>query len=382
MTGLPKIAIISFSNLKNDPRVKRQIKHLSKSYQVLAIGWANPEIEHVDFIDISYRLNKLHLIFTMLLTTIGLYEFAYWKQDQLKIAKNKLKKSSFNDIKLIIANDIDSVPLAKSIASESTKIIFDAHEYSPLEHNDSLIWRIVFKRYKTYLIRKYAPISDLMLTVCDGISKEYHKVFGLNALVITNASNYYKIEPISTEKKIKLIHHGLALPTRKIENMIKMMDYVDDRFELYLMLVDNNKSYYEKLKKLAFNRKNVFFIPSVPTDEIVLFSSKFDIGLYILEPTNFNNANALPNKFFEFIQSRLAIAIGPSPEMAKIIQQEKNGVVSNDFSPELLAEKLNKLSNEEIDCMKEKSNQLALTLNADENMKILQAEIERLIKSV
>ena len=69
MTGLPKIAIISFSNLKNDPRVKRQIKYLSKSYQVLAIGWANPEIEHVDFIDISYRLNKLHLIFNMLLTT-------------------------------------------------------------------------------------------------------------------------------------------------------------------------------------------------------------------------------------------------------------------------------------------------------------------------
>jgi len=382
MTRLPKIAIISFSNLKNDPRVKRQIKHLSKSYQVLAIGWANPEIEHVDFIDISYRLNKLHLIFTMLLTTIGLYELAYWKQDQLKIAKNKLNKFNFNDIKLIIANDIDSVPLAKSIANESTKLIFDAHEYSPLEHNDSLIWRIVFKRYKTYLIRKYAPITDLMLTVCDGISKEYQKVFGLNALVITNASNYYKIEQTKTAKKIKLIHHGLALPTRKIENMIKMMDYVDDRFELYLMLVDNNKSYYEKLKKLASNRKNVFFIPSVPTDEIVLFSSKFDIGLYILEPTNFNNANALPNKFFEFIQSRLAIAIGPSPEMAKIIQQEKNGVVSNDFSPELLAEKLNKFSNEEIDCMKEKSNQLALTLNADENMKILQAEIERLINSI
>jgi hypothetical protein len=27
---------------------------------------------------------------------------------------------------------------------------------------------------------------------------------------------------------------------------------------------------------------------------------------------------ALPNKFFEFIQARLAVAIWPSPEMSKI----------------------------------------------------------------
>ena len=127
------------------------------------------------------------------------------------------------------------------------------------------------------------------------------------------------------------------------------------------------------------SRNNVFLVPCVPTDEIVLFTNKYDIGLYILEPTNFNNANALPNKFFEFIQSRLAIAIGPSPEMAKIIEKTKNGIVAEDFTPKRMAEKLNLLTYENIDLMKEKSNLLAQSLNADENMKSLKIEIDKLM---
>jgi hypothetical protein len=374
-----RILIISFSNLKNDSRVKRQINYLKKQNTVITMGLADPEIEDVKFIDISFKLNKIHLLYTMFLSTIGLFEKAYWNQDQLKIAKKRIKSSNLENIDLIIANDIDSVPLAISIKSRNTKIIFDAHEYSPLEHNDNLIWRIVFKKYKTYLIRKYAHLCDSMLTVCDGIVEEYKKVFQLQPIVITNACKFYDLKPSKTQDKIKMIHHGLSLPTRKIENMILMMDEVDERFELHLMLMQNNKSYYNKLEALIASRNNVFLVPCVPTDEIVLFTNKYDIGLYILEPTNFNNANALPNKFFEFIQSRLAIAIGPSPEMAKIIEKTKNGIVAEDFTPKRMAEKLNLLTYENIDLMKEKSNLLAQSLNADENMKSLKIEIDKLM---
>jgi hypothetical protein len=374
-----RILIISFSNLKNDSRVKRQINYLKKQNTLITMGLADPEIEDVKFIDISFKLNKIHLLYTMFLSTIGLFEKAYWNQDQLKIAKKRINSSNLENIDLIISNDIDSVPLAISIKSRNTKIIFDAHEYSPLEHNDNLIWRIVFKKYKTYLIRKYANLCDSMLTVCDGIVDEYKKVFNLQPIVITNACKYYDLKPRKTENKIKLIHHGLSLPTRKIENMILMMDDVDERFELHLMLMQNNKSYYNKLETLIASRNNVFLVPCVPTDEIVLFTNKYDIGLYILEPTNFNNANALPNKFFEFIQARLAIAIGPSPEMAKIIEKTQNGIVAEDFTPKRMAEKLNLLTYENIDLMKEKSSQLAQSLNADENMKRLKIEIDKLI---
>ncbi len=373
-----RILIISFSNLKNDSRVKRQINYLKKQNKVLTMGLADPEIEDVNFIDISFKLNKFHLLYTMFLSTIGLFEKSYWKQDQIKVAQKKIKSSNLENLDLIIANDIDSVPLALSIKSNNTKIIFDAHEYSPLEHNDNLVWRIVFKKYKTYLIQKYAHLCDSMLTVCDGIVEEYKKVFQLQPIVITNACKFYDLKPSKTQDKIKMIHHGLSLPTRKIENMILMMDEVDERFELHLMLMQNNKSYYNKLEALIATRNNVLLIPSVPTDEIVPFTNKYDIGLYILEPTNFNNANALPNKFFEFIQSRLAIAIGPSPEMSKIIESNQIGVISSDFTPKSLAQQLNKLSISDIDRMKKNTDILANSLNADANMLILKQEIQSL----
>ena len=57
---------------------------------------------------------------------------------------------------------------------------------------------------------------------------------------------------------------------------------------------------------------------------------------------------ALPNKLFEYIQARLAIAIGPSPEMAKVVREYDCGLVSSDFKPETLADCLNAIDREKI----------------------------------
>ena len=62
--------------------------------------------------------------------------------------------------------------------------------------------------------------------------------------------------------------------------------------------------------------------------ELPRMANDYDVGLYLLPPTNFNQRYALPNKFFEFIQGRLAIAIGPSPEMAKLVERSNaDGVI-------------------------------------------------------
>jgi len=282
---------------------------------------------------------------------------------------------------LLISNDIDVLLLCIELAKKSNaKIIFDAHEFSPLEHNDSFLWRLLFKQYKTFLIKNYAYKADLMLTVCQGIAERYHTDFGLSPLVITNAANYVQTSIVpSSSEKIRLIHHGIAMPTRKIENMILMMDYVDERFQLDLMLVHSKSAYYNKLEAMAAYRSNVNFIPPVETDEIIAFTSTYDFGIYILEPTNLNNHFALPNKLFEFIQARLAIAIGPSPEMAKIVQEHQLGIVAQDFKPETMAAALNKMTKESIDACKLNADKAAKILNAEENMKRLHNEMERLL---
>ncbi len=372
-----KILIISFSNLKSDPRVKRQINYFKEFYEITTVGLADSEIENVTHIDVYSEFNKMNFIIPLPKLLLGLFESYYWNLEEIKLTLEKITGKQFD---IIIANDADALPVALKIKGNA-KVIFDAHEYSPEENNDSLRWRILFKKYKTNLIKKYAQKADFMITVCDGIAKKYNSEFGLNPMVLNNAADYFEnANLMKVGDKIKIMHHGLALPQRKIENMIEMMDFVDERFELDLMLVFRKEEYKKELEQLIGTKKNVRLIPPVSTDEIVPFISQYDMGIYLLEPNNFNNKHALPNKFFEFIQGRLAIAIGPSPEMAKIVSDFDLGLVSKDFEAKNLADTVNSFTTDKIIYYKGKSDLAAKELNASENFRKLSEKVKSWIE--
>ena len=181
--------------------------------------------------------------------------------------------------------------------------------------------------------------------------------------------------------KIKIIHHGYASPDRVIEGMIETMDYVDSRFHLDLMLVANyQQDYLQQLEQMVKTRNNVRILSPVSFEEIIPFTSQYDIGFYILKPANFNHLYALPNKFFEFIQARLMVAIGPSPEMARLTKQYNLGIIAKDFSAKEMAKSLNALTKEQILQYKENANQTAKILNAEKEgeklLKILEEVLE------
>ncbi|TLD81365.1 hypothetical protein LS70_007575 [Helicobacter sp. MIT 11-5569] len=182
--------------------------------------------------------------------------------------------------------------------------------------------------------------------------------------------------------QIRLIHHGQASPDRRIEEMIKTMDYVDSRFSLDLMLVATyHQDYFQILKDMTENRKNVRIIPPVSFEEIIPFSLDYDIGIFLVPPTTYNLQMCLPNKFFEFIQARLAIAIGPNPEMARLVKQYNLGIISKDFTPQSMAEELNKLTKEQILHYKENANQTAKILNAEREGEKLLGILERVCEA-
>ena len=181
--------------------------------------------------------------------------------------------------------------------------------------------------------------------------------------------------------KIKIIHHGYASPDRVIEGMIETMDYVDSRFHLDLMLVANyNQEYLQQLEQMAKTRKNVRIIPPVPFEEIIPFTSRYDIGIFLCPPTTFNLANCLPNKFFEFIQARLMVAISPNPEMARLVRQYNLGIIAKDFSPQEMAKSLNALTKEQILQYKENANKTAKILNAEKEGEKLLNIIEEVLE--
>ena len=73
------------------------------------------------------------------------------------------------------------------------------------------------------------------------------------------------------------------------------------------------------------------------------------------------------------------LAIGPTPDMKKICEQYKIGIVSNTFDPSELAEKLNKLSYNDILKYKENADLAAKELCFENESKKLIDIIEQLL---
>ena len=272
-----------------------------------------------------------------------------------------------NRYDLIISHDLTLLPLAFSLKGPDTRIILDAREYHPLNYQDQWFWRLEKKPLLLLLCKKYLIRCDLILTISRGIAKRYRQDWGVDPVIFMSLPDSHQISPEKPKESIRLIHHGWPSRSRQIELMILMMDYVDERFSLDLMLLPGNDSYWDQLTMLATARENVRIIPPVTMEDIIPTIKKYDIGVFIVPPTNFNLKYTLPNKLFEFIQARLAIAIGPSPEMEEIVQKYRCGLVSPDFSPQAMAHILNGQTSESIYRLKLNADVAAKELNNEEN---------------
>jgi hypothetical protein len=352
---------------------------IKDDYDVTALGFSRPQIDNVDFIRTDYHVKSLRdkLLLAVKLKT-GDFEKIYWSDSIIRSAEGELKGRYFD---LVIANDIEALPLACFVGKKvGAKVFLDAHEYKPREYDDSFLFRFLFQKYWEYLCRSYLPHADAMTTVCQPIAQEYGKNYGVTCEVVTNAPFFSRLEPSKINgDSIRIIHHGTTNRSRKLENMILLLDRLDGRFRLDFMLVNNDPRYLERLRDLGRKKGRVNFIDAVPVTTIAETINRYDIGLYFLSPNGFNNTMALPNKLFEFIQGRLAVAIWPSPEMARIVKEYQCGVVSDEFSIRSMAKILNKLSSEDIMKFKERSHEAASDLCAEKNKETVLSIVRNLI---
>ena len=126
----------------------------------------------------------------------------------------------------------------------------------------------------------------------------------------------------------------------------------------------------------------MLFHEPVATRDIAAEINKYDIGIYPLKPHSANEKYALPNKFFEFIQARLAIVIGPSSEMQNILKMYELGEVSVDYSPEAIAEVIANLTVGSIKKYKQNSDRAAKALSFDSQAPLLLGKVRELFSEI
>jgi glycosyltransferase involved in cell wall biosynthesis len=395
-----RILIVSLSNLARDPRVFRQIEALRPDYIVHSAGKEPSGLEDEFFLLFSElsrptRMSSilaaakggflLHRIASAIVDKLGnrvTIPFAV-KEILLRTDPNVrrfLRAARRYSYDLVIANDITSI--AQSFwARGGAKLLYDAHEYS-LDQFESA-HRRDFGVYRKRLLDKYLRQADGVVTVSSGIARKYHDEFGIRMPeVITSAATYRELAPKETNpRRIRLVHHGVAARLRMIEEMISAFERLDDRFELDLYLVTANKRYYSDLVDAYSSNPRLRFREPVPMQEIPEMLNDYDVGLAMFAPRTVNLRYVLPNKFFEYIQGRIAVCIGPSVEMASYVNRYRLGVTTEDFTAESMAKALSALTAEEIMEFKSNANRHALELSSIPQMEKLRGIVGSLIGS-
>ena len=285
-----KICIITFSNIARDGRVLRQIKYLSQDYQIKVIGYGLP---HPSWIDLPVEFHPIEpyqpSLFTRMadFTYLGLaqifpafYQKWYWR----RLTRQKALKIALTDhCDAFHANDWDTLPIA-AMASEKfgTKLVFDAHEYAPLEFENRWYWPLQRKGVD-WVICQYLSKINLATTVVNAIAERYYQEYGLKTQVILNAPEMSDL-PLRKEQneKIHLVYHGVAGADRNTDKMIYTLQLCDQRFVLDFMLTNMDSPYVQNLISLSASLApgRIFFHNPVDPEEIVKRISEFDIGFF------------------------------------------------------------------------------------------------------
>ena len=369
------VLVISLSDLGSDPRVDRQVDFLRQSHRVIAAGFGPPAYEEVRYVPLrdaplpSGRLLHLKLRFADALRMAGLNRWAYWSQPQFPAWRQLL---SGIEADAIVVNDTICLPLAFSIAP-GTPVVFDAHEYSPTEYEASWRWRLSMQRHNRWICRRYLTRAAGMMAVGRQIADWYTEDTGVPATVVTNAPRYeQELEPSPVSSPIRMVHFGIVDPQRRLQDTIDAMRLLGDGYELDLLLnAPASDPHMERIRERVDRELNVRLLPTVPMRDLPRFANDYDIGVHMLPPLTSNARFALPNKFFEYIQARIVPAIGPSPEMARIVREWDCGIVAGNYTPEALAAAIREATPERLAEMKRNADSAARELCAERNREIV-----------
>ncbi|OSZ82178.1 hypothetical protein CAP35_02600 [Chitinophagaceae bacterium IBVUCB1] len=366
MSNKKKVLLIIDNKLSLAPRAQTMVRALKDFCDITVAATDKDDEGGYGYIKIEPSIAKrqnFHFNYpTLLRKLVSLYlqtynrlkiiwpSYYYEKIIQTQGYKHNYQLLSKEKYDVVICHHATNLPLAAKLANAyQATLFFNAHEYYPKEFENDIHWVRGTQPMVKYICEKYLPAVKKIITVSDGLADAYKEDYKKDSIIVPCVKPYAELEPsVVSNNKIRIVHQGYANEDRKIETMINACDYLDDRFELHLYLMPTNPDYYNKLIESIYQRKNIILHDSVSYDKLLPELNQYDIGMYILEPTNFNTRHMLPNKLYEFIQARLMVAISPSVEMMKVVEQYGIGIVTEDHTAKSMANALNALTAHDI----------------------------------
>ncbi len=338
-----KIIISVISDLVTDQRVHKVATTLQNiGYDVLLIGAKRKNSKSVEARE--YKTERIVMLFQK-----GFMHYAEWNT-RLYF---KLLFSKKGDI--YVANDLDTLlPNYLITTFLKKKLVYDSHEY--FTEQEEVYNRKFVKKVWLKIENFIFPKLKNVYTVNNSIAEIYKEKYKVGVHVVRNIPlvngkidteikwTDFNLTNEIENKKI-LLTQGVGLHTnRGIEELILSTKNFSEEFILLIVgggLALNN---FKALVEEENLQDKVKFIGVLPPIQLKQLTAKAFCGFTLDKPTCFNYLYSLPNKLFDFIHANVPIIGSNLPEVAKIIMDYKVGIVLTEVSPQLIAEAIIKIS--------------------------------------
>lgn len=353
-----RLLILSFSRIESDARVLKQVRAFAELYEVVTCGFGgspDPRVTHVEIPETPAPPRRANLL-------LRRYAHLYEEEPAVRGARAALRTEERFDV--VLANDVEAVGLALSLDPRSG-VHADLHEYAPRLNEELLTWRLLIAPYKRWMCRTFLPSASSITTVGQGIADEYARRFGVASSVVTNAAPHVSLGAHPVGERIRMVHSGATLRNRRLDVTVRAVVESSSDVSLDLFLVPNDPAYLAELKQLATGDSRITFHEPVPYGQLIETINRYDVGVHVIPPTNFNNRWALPNKLFDYVQARLGVLVGPTEEMARIVVDHGIGAVAAGFDVADVRRAIESMSTEMVDAWKTASNESAQALSAE-----------------
>ncbi len=367
-----RLLIISFSDISQDARVRKQVELFAEHYDVTTCGFGEAARDDVEHLPLCGRVSRLFKYLEAVALRAHLYSFVYRWHPRSREARRALRGRSFD---AVLANDLDTVEVAHTVV-ESRRVHADLHEYFPGLHDQNPAWVRLRKPFFEWILRRYVAFVGSVTTVSDTIAGRYRDDYGFAVDVVRNAAPLATLQPTPVGKPIKLVHSGVAQENRRIEVMMRAAARSRTQLTLDLYLTGVGSDYHSALVELAAELgPRITVQPPVPQRELVRVLNSYDVGVFILPDTNTNYRLALPNKFFDYVQARLGLVISPTVDMERLLRKHDLGVVSQSPDLEAVVAALDSLSTADVTRWKQNAASAATENSAEAQNPVWEAAI-------
>jgi glycosyltransferase involved in cell wall biosynthesis len=300
-------------------------------YEVILIGRKLPNSLPINR---NYKTIRMRLFFNK--------KFLFYAEYNLRL----FFKLFFIKKDILLSNDLDTL-LPNFLISRffNKTLVYDSHEL--FTEIPELIDRPRTQKIWLAIEKLILPKIKNCYTVSDSIASYYKNNYSSEFNVIRNLpyrNNNREKGSFSFERENKkvILYQGSVNMGRGVDLMIDAMRYIENAIFVIIGEGDVLDEMKQKVNELKLDN-SVKFLGKISPKQLQQLTPLADLGISLEENSGLNYRFALPNKLFDYIQTKIPVIVSDLPEMKKVVEKHNIGTILYNRSSKNLAKQINEM---------------------------------------